>query len=414
MWTVGSRFGVHLADELGGMQIITVVSPSSEFTERLSLVLLGQSNLAVTSWWDELIAAQPEYAVDKIQESRPSLVLLGPELERNTVLDLAAELHHRMPEVSVIEIAEPDPSLFPQAMSVGIRDIVAEDSPFEVLRDRINRALAVSERLTARRQTNEDVERGSMVVVVAPKGGTGKTSTIVNLAIVLSQQHPGEVVLIDLDLQFGGVCETLMVDPLYTICDAARLQGPLDSTSVKALLTPRDGMFILAAPESPEGADAIDSALVETVISALSTEFKWILVDTAAGIEEETIWVIENATDTLLLVSEDMLSLTSMRKTIGLLDQLGFTNSARTLVLNRANSKVGLDREAVEQALGARIDIEIPSTRQVPISLNRGEPYTEANPNSTISRRIADIALRLVDSRDRRRSSLVGGTSASR
>ncbi len=394
------------------MSGITVVSPSSEFTERLTLVLLGEAHLTITSWWDELVAAQPEYATEVIQETEPSLIVLGPGLDRDTVLDLAAELHHRMPEVSVVEIAEPDPSLFPQAMSVGIKDIIAEDAPFDVLRDRINRGLAVSERLSARRTSIKDVERGSLVVVVAPKGGTGKTSTITNLAIVLSQQYPGEVVLVDLDLQFGGVCETLLLEPSYTISDAAQVRGPLDATTVKAMLTPREGLFVLAAPGSPEEADVIDSALVETVVSSLTAAFTWVLVDTAAGISEEAIWVIENASDMLLLVSEDVLSLTSMRKTMGLLDQLGFTASARTLILNRANSKVGLDTQSVERSLGARVDVELPSTRLVPISLNRGEPYVEARPDSTISRRIADIAVRLTNSRERRRSSLVGGTSA--
>ncbi len=394
------------------MSGITVVSPSSEFTERLTLVLLGESRLAITGWWDEMVAAQPEYAAEVILETKPSLVVLGPGIDRETVLDLAAELHRTMPEVSVVEIAEPDPSLFPQAMSAGIKDIVAEDAPFDVLRDRINRALAVSMRLTARRATADDVQRGSLVVVVAPKGGTGKTSTVTNLAIVLSQQYPGEVVLVDLDLQFGGVCETLLLDPKYTISDAAQLRGPVDATTVKAMLTPREGLFVLAAPESPEEADAIDSGLVETVLSSLTAAFTWVLVDTPAGIPEESIWAVENASDVLLLVSEDVLSLSSMKKTIGLLDQLGFTSSSRTLILNRANSKVGLDTRSVEQALGTRVDVELPSTRLVPISLNRGEPYAESRPDSTISRRIADIALRLTDSRERRRSSLVGGTSA--
>jgi pilus assembly protein CpaE len=395
------------------MSRVTVVSPSAAFAERLSLVLLGEKEVSVSSWWDELIAAQPEYAVEEISVTDPSLVVLGPELDRRTVLELAAALGHKMPEVSVIEIAEPEPSLFPQAMAAGIKDIVAEDAPFEVLRDRIKRALAVSRRLTSRVHETEGKE-GSTVVVIAPKGGTGKTSVMTNLAIVLSQQFPKEVVLVDLDLQFGGVCETLVTEPLHTIADAARLTPDAGRAPIKGLLTSRGDLFILAAPRSPEEADELDAELVANVVQTLASEFKWVLVDTPGGIAEPTIAVLENATDTLLLLSEDVLSLRAMEITIGLLDRLDFTKSARTLILNRANSRAGLSALAIEEFLGTRVDVAIPSSRQVPAALNRGQPFTEAQPNSTVSRRIADLAVHLVAKREQRQSSLVGGISSSR
>ena len=41
-----------------------------------------------------------------------------------------------------------------------------------------------------------------VIVVVSPKGGSGKTAVSSNLAVALADRHPGRVVAVDLDVQF--------------------------------------------------------------------------------------------------------------------------------------------------------------------------------------------------------------------
>src|SRR5688572_3842641 len=52
-----------------------------------------------------------------------------------------------------------------------------------------------------------------VIVVVSPKGGSGKTAVSSNLAVALAQRHPGRVVAVDLDVQFGDLTLALSLTP---------------------------------------------------------------------------------------------------------------------------------------------------------------------------------------------------------
>ena len=51
------------------------------------------------------------------------------------------------------------------------------------------------------------------VAVYSPKGGVGTTTIATNIAIAAAQRKPDRVVLVDLDLQFGGVATHLNLEP---------------------------------------------------------------------------------------------------------------------------------------------------------------------------------------------------------
>ncbi len=189
--------------------------------------------------------------------------------------------------------------------------------------------------------------------------------------------------------------ETLLLTPRYSSADVART-SQLDATTLKAFLTRREGLFVLAAPPTPAEADEITPAMVGELLDLLRLDFKWVLVDTAGGLTEHTLAAVEASSDLILLSSLDVLSNRSMKKTLRILDDLGILAPRRHLVLNRSDSKVGLDRTEAMMELGMRRAIQVPSDRAMPTSLNRGQPLVELQPRAAISRRIADLAEELV------------------
>ena len=74
------------------------------------------------------------------------------------------------------------------------------------------------------------------------------------------------------------------------------------------------------------------------------------------------------------------------------------TASAVEIVLNRADSKVWLNPEEVERAIGRPIEIRIPSDRVVPRSVNKGTPVVTEAPRSDVSRTIISLVKHTVDS----------------
>ncbi|MHB1346900.1 MAG: hypothetical protein ACYCXK_05340, partial [Candidatus Humimicrobiaceae bacterium] len=55
---------------------------------------------------------------------------------------------------------------------------------------------------------------------------------------------------------------------------------------------------------------------------------------------------------------------------------------------NRANTKVGLTIDEIENTISRKIDITIPSDRMVPMTINMGTPVMTCNPRSPVSRSI--------------------------
>jgi pilus assembly protein CpaE len=231
-----------------------------------------------------------------------------------------------------------------------------------------------------------------VIVVVSPKGGSGKTAVSSNLAVALAQRHPGRVVAVDLDVQFGDLTMALSLTAENTLAQLART-SQIDATTVKLHLTPApNGLFVLAGASDPVDADSIGHEHVTRVLPLLAENFDYVVVDTSAGLDERTLAALECATDLLLVSSLDVTSIRSLRKAVDALDHIGIT-ADRRLVLNRADSKVGLNPSDAEEVMGMTIACEIPSSREIPLSLNLGTPVVLSKPKSPVANQLQQLAL---------------------
>lgn len=236
-----------------------------------------------------------------------------------------------------------------------------------------------------------ETRQTKVIVVASPKGGSGKTAVSSNLAVALAQRHPGRVVAVDLDVQFGDLALALSLSPVHTLAQLARTVD-LDATTVKLHLTPsQHGLFILAGANDPVDAESIGHGHVTLVLSLLAQNFDYVIVDTSAGLDDRTLAALECATDLLLVSSLDVTSIRSLRKAIDAFDHMG-VKAKRQLVLNRADAKVGLNPADAEEAIGMKISCSIPSTREIPLSLNLGNPVVIAEPKSAVAKQMQHLS----------------------
>lgn len=392
------------------MSRIVLVAPTTEFASRLTDAFGPVIDETVVHWWEPKLFVEPTIAAAKIAAEGPSLVLFSleesdpftSEVGATGIFDVVSSLTEHHPEIACVLLSEPRTDLFATAMRAGVRDILDPEAASSEIKSRISGLLGIADRLRATSVTASAGPQGSVITMLEPKGGSGKTSIVSNLAVIMAQRFPGEVVAIDLDLQFGDLSDALLLQPRYTIADVAKLPGQLDATTLKAFLTRRGDLFVLCAPATPSDADLVTPESVAEVVRLLRQEFKWVLIDTAAGLIEPALTVVDLSTDLVLLASLDIFSIRNLKKTIDIMDQLGIVIPTRHLVLNRADSKVGLDRSEAVFELGMRKATEIPSSRYVPLSLNRGEPVVEMQPRSAVARRVADLAEELIATREQR------------
>jgi pilus assembly protein CpaE len=179
--------------------------------------------------------------------------------------------------------------------------------------------------------------------------------------------------------------------PEHTLAQLART-NLVDATMVKLFLTQYlNRLYVLAGAHDPVDAESITPAHVSHVLPLLAQNFDYVIVDTPAGIDERTLAAIDCATDLLLVSSLDVASIRSLRKAVVALDDIG-VSAPRHLVLNRADSKVGLNRSDTEEAIGMSIACSIPSSREIPLSLNLGTPVVVSQPKSAVAKQLLQLA----------------------
>jgi len=323
------------------------------------------------------------------------LVVIGPGTATNEALAFAAALRLARPAVGVILARdEVSVSLLTQALRSGVREVVPAGD-HAALAAACNRSCEVSRRLLATTAIEEVPASpdGKIVTVFAAKGGCGKTTLATNLGVVLATGTGCRVCVVDLDLSFGDVAISLQLDPARTVVDALPMAGHLDVTGTASLLTRyRPGLEMLLAPVTPGDAEKIPPALTGELLTVLRGMFDYVVVDTPAHFSEHVLTAMDASAHHVLLTTPDVPALKNLRVTLDMLDLLSYPRQIRSVVVNRSDSKVGLGLDDVERVVRCPIGAQVPSSRAVPISINKGVPITVDAPAHPVSQAISRFA----------------------
>jgi pilus assembly protein CpaE len=318
-------------------------------------------------------------------------VVLGPSVDQEAAAALADMLRVTRPATSVILVRRRvDTGVLAEALRSGMREVV-EERDLPGLGQAVMRAAQVWEAVHGP-ASGGGSQQGKLVTVFSPKGGVGKTTLAVNLALALSHGEKS-VCLVDLDLGFGDVAITLQLFPARTLADAVQLEHGLDIDSLDALLTPhRAGIHTLVAPVQPDAKESIPASLVSKVLRLLKTKFDYVVVDTEPSFDEHVLQAFDETDELLLVTTLDIPTLKNVKIAVETLDLLNFPKNQRRLILNRADDKVGLSSDKVESTLGMSIMASVPTSPQVASSTNAGEPIVGSLPRHPVSKAIVALA----------------------
>ncbi len=323
-----------------------------------------------------------------------TLVVIGPQSPASEALAFAASLRMSRPAVGVILTRhEVDVELLTRALQSGVREVirVGDDAALVAA---CRRSHEVSRRMSAEApHAREPARQGQIVTVFAAKGGCGKTTLAINLGVALATGTGCQVCVVDLDLAFGDVAISVQLDPARTVVDALPMAGHLDHTGAASLLTRyQPGLEMLLAPTTPGDAEKILPSLVGELLALLRGMFDYVVVDTPAQFSEHVLTAMDASAHHVLLTTPDVPALKNLRVTLDMLDLLSYPRQIRSVVVNRSDSKVGLSMEHVERVVRSPISAYVPSSRAVPISINKGTPIMLDNPGHPVSQAITRFA----------------------
>jgi pilus assembly protein CpaE len=334
------------------------------------------------------------------------LVIVGCSQSHDQALEVITAATAQREDRPVVVLYQGNPNGFlEQAFEAGADDLIALPQAAGQLGFALEKALA------RRRGAGGAVADGAMIAVLGPKGGTGKTVTSSNLAVALALEGKSAV-LVDLDLQFGDVGLALGLEPTKTIYDLAVSGGSLDAEKIDGFLARHpSGARALLAPLRPDQAAAIGTSFLREVFEILRSRYDFLIVDTPPAFTPEVIAAVDASSHLCVVGMLDALSLKDTKLGLQTLQQMGYDPKAVTLVLNRADSDVGITQADVEQLLGRAPDVLVGSDRAIPRALTNGQPIVVAEPRSKAARSYAVLAERYLAATARKAKTPVLGAT---
>jgi pilus assembly protein CpaE len=315
-------------------------------------------------------------------------VVLHVARAESPIANEVAALREQTSAPIVLALAGARAGLVDEALEASLSDILILPQPPDVV--------AFSLRKAARERAGGQARLSRVIMVSSTKGGTGKTSIAVNLAVALVELRL-RTLMIDLDVQFGDVGIVLGLDrPAKTLYDLTASPGELDAEKLRGyVLRHASGLHILPAPLRPEVGESIDAAKIAAVLQVARGMYDAIVVDTAPLFDGPMLTALDRSDQLLLVSTPDVPSMKNIRLALQTLELLGFPLDRVALVANRAGMAGGASVAEMSDTIGREVRFVLPDDAAVPASINSGVPAVLFQARSRFSRNLKSLVATL-------------------
>lgn len=227
---------------------------------------------------------------------------------------------------------------------------------------------------------------GRAVSVFAPKGGVGKTTIAVNIAVALRQQTRSEVLLLDADVGVGNVTSVLEVPYRMGLADLA--DSPPEEWTDAAFdqcvaIHADTGLRVLTWGTDPAESERVTVDLLLAALRWARNHHSYVIIDNHPGYDDRTMAMLAVADEILLVVTPEVGALRNSSQFLELARDLGLANMIR-VVVNRANH--GIRVEDMSKSLGLPISATVVSSGpKAVIASNEGKPVITKFPKERIA-----------------------------
>jgi pilus assembly protein CpaE len=393
---------------------VLIVDDIPETRDHLSKLLGFEGDIDVIG-----AAASGTEAIQLATSLTPDVVLMDINMPDMDGIATTEMLAREVPTASVIMMSvQGESDYLRRSMLAGAREFLVKPFSSDELtasirqvfsreREKMTRmAVAAAEANSGRSGTSltPSGEPGQVVAVFSPKGGVGRTTVAVNLAVAAATELGKKVVLVDGSFQFGDVGVLLNLNPknksIADLVPELEQAGHEVESIDTFVINHSAGIRVLLAPPSPEMAELITPSGIKRVIEALRLTHELVVVDCTAFFNDTTLAILDSADTILTMLSLEITSIKNMRLFLEVADQLGYDGGKVRLILNRADSALGIRVADVEHSIGRKVDETIVSDgRSVVYALNRGVPFFLSNREAQVSQDILRLARTVVGER---------------
>ena len=398
---------------------VLIVDDIPETRDHLTKLLGFETDIEVVG-----AAASGREAIEMAKEMTPDVVLMDINMPDMDGISATERLSAEVPSAAVVMMSvQGEADYLRRSMLAGAREFLVKPFSSDELtasirqvytreQEKLSRivvqpaAVAAAPVAPAPRPTNsvrEEGEPGRVVAVFGPKGGVGRTTLAVNLAVAAATELGQKTCLVDASFQFGDVGVLLNLNPKNK--SIADLIGELEQGEPESMdtfvINHSAGIKVLLAPPSPEMAELITPLGAKRMIEALRKTNDLVVVDCMSSFNDTTLAILDLADTVLTMLSLEITSIKNIRLFLEVAEQLGYESDKVRLVLNRADSSLGIRVADVEHSIGRRVDHTIVSDgRSVVYALNRGVPFFLSNREAQVSQDVLRLASAVVGTKE--------------
>ncbi|MEW6225142.1 MAG: response regulator [Chloroflexota bacterium] len=393
---------------------VLIVDDIPETRDHLSKLLGFETDIEVVG-----AAASGREAIELAAKLTPDVVLMDINMPDMDGISATERLSAEVPTASVVMMSvQGEADYLRRSMLAGAREFLVKPFSSDELTSSIRQVYTREREKQSRiaiqpssgngtgaspRGTDDEregEEPGRVVAVFGPKGGVGRTTLAVNLAVAAATELGQRTCLVDASFQFGDVGVLLNLNPknksIADLLPELEAGGELESIDT-FVINHSAGIRVLLAPPSPEMAELITPASAKRMIEALRMTHDLVVVDCMASFNDTTLAILDLADTVLTMLSLEITSIKNIRLFLEVADQLGYEQDKIRLVLNRADSSLGIRVADVEHSIGRRVDHTIVSDgRSVVYALNRGVPFFLSNREAQVSQDVLRLASAVV------------------
>jgi len=268
-------------------------------------------------------------------------------------------------------------------------------------------------RKSGRQAQRASKQAGRLLMIFSAKGGTGTTTTAVNLATEMHRLTRKRTLIVDLDLELGESALVMGVQPRFSLVDLVRNFHRVDSRLLASYIERHEtGVEILSAPYQPADYEAVSTDRIKQVLQFLKKHYDYLVVDSPKTFTPAAMGAFEEADEVYLITTPDIPSLRNLTRCIQLIRSFGRRRGDdwMRVIVNRYVANQVVTTAEIEKTLGLEVFWTLRNDyRAVMASINSGRPAV-SDSKSAFAKDIRALAAHLTDTPlEAPRSRFLGG-----
>lgn len=255
-------------------------------------------------------------------------------------------------------------------------------------------------------QANQEVSNARVIAVTSGKGGVGKTTLSVNIALEMAKRGK-KVVIFDADFGLANVEVMLGIRPQYNLLDLIHN----NKTMAEIITNGPEGIGFISGGSGVSELAALDNASIKLLISELvklDQMYDVVIIDTGAGITDSVMEFVMMSPEVLLVVTPEPTSITDSYSLLKVLRRKNSFNPIYKTIHVVAN-RVESEMEGTEiynkidtvssKFLNTKLQFlgSILQDRNASMAVIEQKPLIHAYPNTAASKGIHQLVAKLMD-----------------